>query len=92
MSTSEEKKPFKIEKLFAYISIAPNGDEGVCAALICGMWQPFVGADMARMDSLKPIAQKIADASEKQIVLMEFSGCKQLEVLKPKEQANIEVS
>jgi hypothetical protein len=50
----------KITEMFAFVATDKNGDEGVMGFLAeDGAWVPLVGADMDRVDSLRPIARKI---------------------------------
>jgi hypothetical protein len=65
-----------IEEMFAFISYDKDGnDEGVCAFHGgYGVWMPMVGADMARVESLKPIAKILAKESGKNIKLCKFSS------------------
>lgn len=65
----------KIEELYAYIAHEPGDpdDEGITAFKSNGTWMPMVGADEARMRSLKGHAQKIADTTGHTITLVKFS-------------------
>jgi hypothetical protein len=57
--------PKKIERLFAFVSVDDgSGDEGIIAFLdqTTGTMMPMIGADIARVDSLKPIAEQIKAA------------------------------
>jgi hypothetical protein len=50
----------KITEMFAFVATDKNGDEGVMGFLEQGgAWVPLVGADMDRVDSLRPIAREI---------------------------------
>ena len=70
----------KIEQIFAFISLDEGPeDEGVIAWKIGDSWIPLVGADMARIDSLRPMAKKIAEITGKRIVLSKFSRREDLE-------------
>jgi hypothetical protein len=65
----------KITKMFAFV-IEDKGpdDEGVPAAMSPdGKWMPLMGADLTRIESLKPIAQQMADQAQKPIRIVEFS-------------------
>ncbi len=81
----------KIEELFAYIAHEKGDpdDEGLCAfkAPAVGFkkaqWMPMVGADEARMMSLKPRAQEVANASGQTIILVKFSTKTELETIDP---------
>lgn len=76
----------KIEKIYAFIA-EDNGpdDEGITAFLGPGggMWMPMVAADLARVISLRPLAQDIARRSGKPVHLLEFSIRTELEVIQP---------
>jgi hypothetical protein len=56
----------KIERLYAWTAEDPddNGGEGVIGGEVGpgGMMVPLIGADKARMESYRPIAQMTADA------------------------------
>jgi len=72
----------KITTIKAYISIDDNGDEGICGFMKPdGQWLPMVCADDARVDSLRPLAEKIAKASGKLITLARFSVREDMEVI-----------
>jgi len=74
----------KIKTIYAFISIDKDSeDEGVVAALMGGMWMPLVAADEDRVRSLKPIAQQIALATRKKIVLAKFSVREDIEEITP---------
>jgi len=44
---------------------------------------PLVGADMARVQSLKPIAKRIAQVTRKRIILVKFINREDIEVIEP---------
>ncbi len=74
----------KIEAIYAFISIDEGPeDEGIVAALMGDKWMPLVGADMDRVESLKPLAMGVARATGKRIVLARFGDREDLEELKP---------
>lgn len=51
---------FKIDRLFAFVAIDPeDGDEGVMGFATQRGWMPMIGADQARVESLKPMAEEI---------------------------------
>lgn len=74
----------RIEKMFAFIAEEKPGDEGVIGAVTPQGWLPLVGADMARVESLRPLAQRIARVTGKPVKLVVFETRKELECL-PKE-------
>jgi hypothetical protein len=73
----------KIEKLYCFIS-NDGTDEGIVGFMTPeGMMMPMVGADMERVYSLMPIAQKIANATSKNITLCEFDNRSEVKVIEP---------
>ncbi|GAJ01744.1 unnamed protein product, partial [marine sediment metagenome] len=48
-------------------------DEGIVGMGTKAGWIPLVGADMARVESLKPIARNIATQTGKKIKLLHFT-------------------
>ncbi len=76
----------RIEELYAYIAHDNDDpeDEGVTAfRLPDGGWAPMVGADEARMMSLKPMAQELAMTTGQTITLVKFSTKTILETIEP---------
>ncbi|MBA7486496.1 hypothetical protein ES707_22056 [subsurface metagenome] len=68
----------RIEQMYAFI-IEDTGpdDEGVIAIQSMEgnqgrIWLPLVGADMARVESLKPIARGIGEQQGKKVKLVQF--------------------
>lgn len=53
---------FKINSLTAYVSVLPDGDEGVMGKRMGNVYMPLIGADEKRLKEYFPIAKKIADA------------------------------
>lgn len=66
----------RIEKLWAYLSRdEATGSEGLCAATYSdGSLLPLIAADETRLASLRSMAEQIAAATGKTIVLVEFTG------------------
>ena len=72
-----------IDRMYAYIAADETG-EGIAAHYSPTMgWMPLVGADMARMESLRPVAQMLADESGQRIVLAHFEDRRDIEILEP---------
>lgn len=71
--------PFKlhlneITTLYAFIARDEAGNEGVAAFITPGgMAMPLVGADLARIESLMPIAKQIATVSGQTLHLCHFT-------------------
>jgi hypothetical protein len=81
----------KINEMFAFISTDKDAeDEGITAWNFIDVfkgdnnWAPLLGADQARVESLKPYAQHIADATGKTILFVKFSCRTELETMNPK--------
>jgi hypothetical protein len=64
----------RIDRLYAWIAVEPDGGEGVCSARIGDIHYPMVGADRARIESMREYAQEIAKLSGRRIRLVEFTG------------------
>ncbi len=70
----------RILSLFAFIAVDEDGTEGV-PALSSG-W-PLMGADLARVESLRVYAQMAADQLGKPVTLAHFSRRTDQEVIQP---------
>lgn len=74
----------KITEMYVFVSV-DEGGEGVVGMTmpINGRetFMPFVCADKARMESLKPIAKKISQESGKTIKLIKLTNRKDIETL-----------
>jgi len=68
--------------MFAFVAedTGPD-DEGIIGTKTSEGWMPLVGADMARVDSLRPIAEAIAHQLGKPVKLLRFGTCEELEVI-----------
>jgi hypothetical protein len=77
-----------IDEIFAFVVLdAGDGNEGVIGFRTAdGTWMPMLGADMKRIDSLRPLAQSIADRSGVTVSLRRFSARTDLETLTPREE------
>lgn len=73
-----------IDKLSAYIAVIDSG-EGIAAFqdVMKGVWMPMVGADDARIASLRPMAQAIAKMSGQKVVLARFSEREDIDIITP---------
>lgn len=73
----------KIKELFAFVAedSGPE-DEGIIGMSLGGdLMMPLVGADMARVESLKPAARQIAWLTGKKVKLLRFSTREDLGVI-----------
>lgn len=77
------KGQLRIDQMFAYIVMDDDDTEGIPAFLSNGMPMPMVGADMARVESLNPIAQMMAKELGKKVTLVRFSDRVEMEVFEP---------
>lgn len=64
----------RIEEMYAFVAedSGPD-DEGVVAMSVGDVMLPLVGADMARVESLRPIARDISAQTGKKIKLLHFT-------------------
>lgn len=73
----------KITEIWAFVSSEEHGEgiigETVNMPMIGKTFMPFVCADKARMESLKPHAQRIAKESGKKIKLVKFTLREEIE-------------
>lgn len=69
----------RIEEMYAFVAedSGPE-DEGLIGTKTEAGWMPLVGADMARIESLKPIARGIAAATGKKIKILRFTQREEL--------------
>ncbi len=74
----------KIEKMYAFIAVDSEG-EGIVSFRLGNQHMPMVGADMARVVSLKEMAQRISNETKTSIKLCVFTERKEIEVFAPKE-------
>lgn len=76
----------RIDEIWAWVSSDGEG-EGILAAPIgngSSVTMPLVGADAARMKSLRPAAVAIADAFGVEVKLVRFSVREDIEQIQPK--------
>ena len=69
----------RIEEMYAFVAedSGPD-DEGVVAMSVRDVMLPLVGADMARVESLRPIARNISAETGKRIKLLHFTHREEL--------------
>jgi hypothetical protein len=73
----------RIEHLWAFLSL-DDGGEGVCAGPL-GAFPvvPYIAADKARLDSLRPLAREIAKRFGKPVRLAKFTKREDVEIIQP---------
>lgn len=74
---------YRITELWAWLAVHEDGDEGVSAASLGGVMMPLLGADRARVESLRPYAEMSARATGKRVVLARFDVRTDVEVIEP---------
>lgn len=74
----------KIRTVFVFICEEADGGEGVPAFSHGPMMMPLIGADPARVDSLRQKAQEICDATGTMMTLAQFTVRQDLEVIAPR--------
>lgn len=74
----------RIEEMYAFVTedSGPD-DEGIIGMDTAMGWMPLVGADMKRIESLRPIAKRISQELGKTIKLLHFVTREDLEVIRP---------
>lgn len=73
----------KITEMFAFIAEdAGPDDEGIIGFTTPTGWMPMVGADMKRVDSLRPIAAGVAKDLGKRVKLIHFTNREELEEIR----------
>jgi len=74
----------KIERIFAFIAeeYGPE-DEGICAVKVGNTWMPLVASDGARVESLRSLAQDLANQAGKRIQLVCFDQKTAIEEICP---------
>lgn len=73
----------RIDEVYAFVCVDDDDTEGIPAMRIGDMGYPMVGADMARVEDLRPAAQQIADMGKK-VTLVKFSVREEIEVFEPR--------
>lgn len=77
----------KITEMFCFaVDDSGEKDEGVPAFESGRMMWPLMGADLTRVESLMPIAQKIADETGKPIRIYKFSRREQIGEISPRRE------
>lgn len=74
---------FRVTQLHAFLSVGEDGEEGVPAFQLGGSWMPLVAADATRLEQLRPLAQRIADETGRELTLAKFTVRMNVETIKP---------
>lgn len=76
--------PLRITSLTAWTQIDAQDQEGLVAMRgDDGVWLPLIGADLERIESLRPYAQAVAQATGRPVTLRRFGDGEVLETLQP---------
>jgi len=71
----------KIETLYAWVASEPDGGEGLAGFLGPEGWMPLIGADLARIESLRHVAEDVARVTGYPVALKSFSTVTVIETL-----------
>jgi len=77
----------RIEEMFAFVVMDDDDTEGVPAFLSGDLWLPMMGADMAKVEILRPLAEEVAADLGKPVTLLRFSTREEVEVIGAPHQA-----
>lgn len=78
---------FLVGKVWIFLAVDEEGDEGVVATFTPNGWIPFVATDGKRLEYLRPQAEAIAREHNMLIRLACFEQRTDLEVIDPKRTA-----
>lgn len=74
----------RIHSVWAFTMIDDDGSEGIISMTLPGLGTtPLLGADLARVESLRPYAQKVATQLGKPVTLSHYSVRTDQEVILP---------
>ncbi|MFA6972511.1 MAG: hypothetical protein WC208_14095 [Gallionella sp.] len=63
-----------INEIFAFVATETDGSEGIIGMNLDGQWFPLVGANMARVNSLYPVAKEIQLRTGRPFRVLKFSN------------------
>jgi hypothetical protein len=70
---SQRGKGFRIESLVAFVSVAPDGDEGLIAFKTETGWMPAVCADKTREDAVEAGVRDLVRGTDFKVRKVRFS-------------------
>jgi hypothetical protein len=74
----------RIDQCWIFVSADEDGNEGACAATMPPFGLvPLIACDDARLESLRPMAKKIAGMTGKTIKLIRLTTLEDLEIIEP---------
>jgi hypothetical protein len=73
----------RIDKLWAWLSVDKDGNEGVCATTVGNLVFPLIAADEDRLAEIREFAQEISEGvqGERKLRLICFSNREEIETL-----------
>ncbi|HEY7009050.1 MAG TPA: hypothetical protein VH395_08930 [Jatrophihabitantaceae bacterium] len=74
---------FYIERIWAYVAVHDDGDEGVIGFMIGDTMMPLVAADHTRLEQLRPYAREAAQQTGKPVMLVRFDQRTDVETIAP---------
>jgi hypothetical protein len=78
--------PHIITELYAFIATETDEGEGIPAVQLSGMMMPLVGADAARVETLRKMAQQVADGTGRTLTLARFAVRENMATITPRKQ------
>lgn len=72
---------FRIKELWAYVSVAPDGDEGVIGTETPNGWIPLVAADGERVKQFRDVAAYVAARTGRPVRLVHFTNRSDVETI-----------
>jgi hypothetical protein len=75
----------RIEEIFAFTVVDTDGTEGVPAFKSGEHILPMMGADSARIEDLRPMAQQWANRNGLPMTLVRFTTREEVEVIQPED-------
>lgn len=81
---------FRIDRIWAFLSVGADNEEGVVGFLDrrTGQWMPMVAADEKRLRALQELAQYTAETSGRAVRLVRFDVRTDVEILEPRKGGN----
>ena len=75
----------RIDEMYAFTQVDPaDNTEGIIAFHAGSGWMPMVGADMERVQYLRPRAQEVANATGTPVKVLRFSVREEVAEIRPK--------
>jgi len=77
------KNKYRVNEMWAWVTVdSRDGNEGIPAFQAKdGMAMPMIGADRARVESMRPIAERVASSTGIPVRLLRFTNREEVEVL-----------